>query len=239
MKRLSTRVGLAIGFIFVLTTPYGFARGCATVFPTFKVRPDFTVTVQVPAGAHRDGVRIAIHDVNQKPTPPDTLAAEAFTDETGRATFHGIKAGRYVMYVERNEIEGDAVQLEVVDSPALRALVLAWPVQRIFKSEKMAGTLVRAAIPGVPQFDKEQSLHGIKLTLTQVSSGREVGQTTTDEKGNFAFSEVAPGLYAMHIGWNGDQTGYILLDVDLSTKDTEPAIYSINPTDCGLGASKR
>jgi hypothetical protein len=232
-------IGLACGLALALTASYQAVWARSVVLPKFKVLPDSRVSVRVPAGAPLNRIRIAIHHLDRDPTPPNTMIAEAFTDETGHASFHGIKPGRYLMYAERGEIDGEAVKLEIEHSNALRKVVLGWPAQPIFKAEKISGTLVRAAIPGVPNFEKDVVLPRVQLTLTEVSSDRELGTTSTDDRGTFAFRDSPPGLYAMHIRWNGDNSGYILLEVNKTTKDAEPAVYSINPTLCGLGAEKR
>ena len=234
----AARIGLVFGAILAVTLPGEYVRACSIVLPRYKVRSNFDLIVKVPDGQTQDGIRVAIHNFDEQPRPSDTTIAVSFTDNDGRATFRGLKPGHYFVLVKCGEITGDDAELDVVESNGLTTLQLKWPDDKIFATERIEGTLLRAGIPGVPNMDKDKTFANVDLTPTEVSSGRKVGRASTDGQGNFAFTEVVPGLYAMHMKWHGIE-GYVLLKVDIKTKDAEPSIYSINPTDCGLGLAKR
>ncbi len=234
----AARIGLVFGAILAVTLPGEYVRACAIGLPRYKVLSNFDVVVKGPAGQPLDGIRVAIHNFDGKARPPDTTVAVSFTDNDGRATFRGLKPGHNLVFVARGEITGDATELDVVESNGLTTLQLKWPDSKIFTTERVAGALLRAGIPGVPNMDVDTTLANVDLTLTQASSGREVGRTSTDNQGKFAFTGVVPGLYAMHMKWHGIE-GYVLLEIDIKTRDAGPSIYSINPTDCGLGLGKR
>lgn len=236
--RCAATTGTILGIILSFVLSAEPARACAEGFPRYKVLSNFDVIVRVPAGQPLDGIRVAILDIDQKPRPPDTTVAEAFTDKDGRAIFRGLKPGRNFMLVKRGEIEGEIAELDVVETNGLTMVQLKWPRLRVFTAQRIAGTLLKAGIPGAPKMAEDRTLAKVDLTLTEASSGREMGSTSTDDQGKFAFPEMAPGLYAMHMKWNGI-AGYILLAVDAKAQDAEPSIYSINPTDCGLGLGKR
>jgi hypothetical protein len=234
----SVRRGLAVGITLASVLLCGPSHSCVEVAPRYKVLPDFDVVVQVPAGVPLGGIRVAVSDLDKDHVLPEVVIAEGLTDRAGRVTLHGIKAGHHWMETKRGEIEGEIAELDVVDSNGLPRVVLAWPFRHIFTVQKIEGTLLRAGIPGVPSWDQDKALAGVDLSLAEALTGLEIGKTTTDDEGKFAFTGVDPGLYAMHIKWRGSPD-YILLDVDTKTKDTAPSRYFINPTDCGLGASKQ
>jgi hypothetical protein len=234
----AARVGLVFAAILTLVLPFEFARACAMVFPRFMVFSNFDLIVKVPDGQPLDGIRVAIDDLELKPRPTDTTVAVSFTDNDGHASFRGVKPGHYFVFVERGKITGEDAELDVVESGGLTTFQLKWPDSRIYTTERIQGTLLRAGIPGVPNMAEDKTLANVDLTLTEAISAREVGRTSTDGQGKFAFREVVPGLYAMHMKWHGIE-GYVLLEVDIKTKDTGPSIYSISPTDCGLGLGKR
>ncbi len=237
MTRIA-KVGLAFGAILTLLLPFEFALACAMAFPRFKVLPNFDVIVKAPAGQPLDGIRVSIDQLDHKSEPPHPTVAEALTDKDGRAAFRGLKPVHGLLIVERGEITGDAVELDIVESNGLTALQLKWPDDKIFTAQRIAGTLLRAGIPGAPKnMDEDKTLANVELILNEASSGREVARTSTDDQGNFAFTGVAPGLYAMHMNWHGTP-GYVLLAVDTKAHDAGPSRYFISPTDCGLGASK-
>ena len=237
MRRAGT-IGTVVGIILASVLSSKTTRACVEVVPRYKVLTNFDVIAKVPAGEPLDGIRVAIHNFNVKPSPSDTTVAVMFTDNDGHATFRGLKPGHYYLFIERGEITGDAAELDVVESTGLTALQLKWPHQKIFATERIEGTLLRAGIPGVPNMDQDKTLANVELTLTEATSGREVARTSTDAQGEFVFRQVVPGLYAMHMKWHGIE-GYVLLEVDIETKDAEPSVYSISPTDCGLGLWKR
>jgi len=234
----AARIGFAIGAMLLVMLPSELTRACVMVFPRFKVLPNFDVTVRVPAGERLDGIRVSIDQLDHKSEPPEPTVAEALTDKDRRAAFRGLKPVHGLLLVERGEITGDAVELDIVESNGLSALQLKWPDNKIFTAQRIAGTLLRAGIPGAPRnMDEDKTLANVELILNEASSGREVARTSTDDQGNFAFADVAPGFYAMHMKWHGTPD-YVLLAVDTKAHDAGPSRYFISPTDCGLGASK-
>jgi hypothetical protein len=233
----SMRMGLAVGITLVSALLCEPTHPCVMVAPRYKVLPNFDVVVQVPAGVLLEGIRVAISDLDKDHVLPEVVIAEAFTDRAGRVTLHGLKVGHHWMQAQRGEIVGEIAELDVVDSNGLTKVVLAWPNDPIYKVQRIAGTLLRAGIPGAPNMDQDKALAGVDLSLAEALSGLEIGKTSTDDEGKFAFPGVVPGLYAMHMKWHGI-AGHILLEVNTKTKDAEPSRYFINPTDCGLGASK-
>jgi hypothetical protein len=231
-------MGLAVGITLASALLCEPIRPCVEVAPHYKVLPDFDVVVQVPARIPLGGIHIVVSKVDKDPHVPSVTIAEALTDKAGRVALHGVKVGHYWMEAKRGEIEGEIAELDVAETNGLTMLQLKWPELRIFTAQRIAGTLLRAGIPGAPNLDQDKLLAGVDLSLTEALSGLEIGKTSTDDQGKFAFPEMAPGLYAMHMKWHGIG-GYILLAVDAKTQDAEPTIYSINPTDCGLGLVKR
>jgi hypothetical protein len=234
----SARKSLAVGITVASALFCEPIRPCVEVAPHYKVRPDFDVVVQVPARIPLEGIHVVVSKVDKDQIPPDVVIADVLTDKDGLVAFHGIKAGHFWIETKRGEIEGEIAELDVVDSNGLPKVVLAWPYRHIFTAQKIEGTLLRAGIPGVPNLDHDKTLAGVELSLTGALTGLEISKATTDAEGKFAFPAVDTGLYAMYIKWWGSPD-YILLDVNTKTKDTEPSRYFINPTDCGLGASKQ
>lgn len=233
----AARIGLALGVMLTVVLPIEFVWACVMAVPRYKVLSNFDVTVKVPDGQPLDGIRVTLRNFDEKPEPSDTTVAVSFTDNDGRATFRGLKPGHNFIFVDRGEITGDDAELDVVESNGLTALQLKWPDANIYSTHRIAGTLLRAGIRGVPKMDEDKTLAKVHLTLTEASSGREVGRTSTDDQGKFAFDDVVPGLYAMHMTWNATG-GYLLLEVNSKMQDAEMSKYFINPTDCGLGLSK-
>jgi hypothetical protein len=90
----TTRMGWALGIIFVSTLLSEPTHPGVMVPPRYKILPNFDVVVQAPAGVVLEGNRVALSHLKKDHVPLEAMIAEAFTDRVGQVTFHGSAACR-------------------------------------------------------------------------------------------------------------------------------------------------
>ena len=156
------------------------------------------------------------------------VVSRQLTGDDGRAPFRGIKPGKYFVGVKHPAME-ISIGAEVVwarfkgnVNPTLR---LDWPTYAV-TAQRVVGWIQAPRNTGSrvmdlanPQF---QLLGGATLRLSEAVSDRTIATTKTDDNGNFAFEEVPPGLYMLHVDKMADAqfakwVGHIPVEVSLES----------------------
>lgn len=223
----------------------GKCEACTRFFPTFAVRPDFTVEINLrersEKGSPMSGVRVSL-------SPQNGNDVSSISDSNGKAYFGSLKPGHYFLVVEMAGVESEAANLEVSPDKltAKDRLEFGWPLQEVFKVQTVSGRF------GTTKFDKKvgdivpkDPLVGATVTLTDVLRGREISSTVTDEHGNFNFDGVPDALYKLHIAeapkaettqW--DIKGDVLVDLSRSATNSVLPRLNFGMTSCGLTYTK-
>jgi hypothetical protein len=167
------------------------------------------------------------------------LVAEQSTNKEGKAFFHGLMVSDYWISAEHAGVTGTIAKLWPVPDASGETpntlITLTWPEGPILRTHSLTGHLLVGR--------QQSALAGAAVWLTDTRSGEEVGRTSTDERGGFAFRSAVPGLYALHLKENRDCSRYlcklegkILVEVDARAHDAEFPRYGLVMSSCGLGA---
>ncbi len=144
-------------------------------------------------------------------------------------------SGLYLLSADHDAGIADGANVEVkLDGPTDVTVALKWP--------SIAPVLVRSlkgAIHG-PDYLPGQAQPRLSLDLLEGATGRTLRSSQTDERGEFNFENVAPGLYFLSLrpsglrGWSGEQiTGLIVVAVDRGSS-AERLALDLGWTSCGL-----
>jgi len=166
------------------------------------------------------------------------LVAEELTNKEGKAFFHGLMVSDYWISAEHADVRGTVAKLwPVSDGSGSTVITLTWPEGPISKVENLAGNLLVGR--------QRSALAGAHVWLTDTVSGKELERISTDEKGRFAFQNLVPGLYVLHIEEHRECSRYmckiegeILVEVDANAKDAQFPGYGLIMSSCGLSAYK-
>ena len=210
------------------------ALACSRFFQTFKVRGDFAVRVKGRDGAFLEGITVRI----ALAAPTLDKVAEELTDKDGKAFFHEMMVSDYWISAERAGVTGTVAKLWPVKNEAGQTeIALGWPAGPIATVQNIAGSLLIGS--------QRVALVGANVWLTDTLSGKELGRTTTDDRGLFAFQGGRPGLYALHIeeprGCTGHSCrikGSILVEVDAKASNAGFPRFGLIMSSCGLSAIK-
>jgi len=210
------------------------AIACTRIPPTFKVRGDFAVHVRGRDGTPLEGITVKIAFA----IPTLDKVAEQLTDKDGKAFFHKMMVSDYWISAERAGVVGTIAKLwPVDDSSGGTEVTLTWPAGPIATLQSIAGPLLAG--------NMRAPLVGADVQLTDTVSGKELGRTTTDAKGMFAFQVQPSGLYVLHIAdrqkcdrYLCNIKGNILVEVDPKAGDAGFPRYGLIKSSCGLSAFK-
>jgi hypothetical protein len=216
-------------FLWVPRSP-----ACSRGFTTFKVLQDFGVFVRGRDGRALEGISVKI----VLAIPTRDLVAEKLTNTEGKVFFRGLMVSDYWISAEHTDVRGTTAKLwPVRDGSGSTEITLTWPEGPISKVGNLAGNLLagwqRSALPEA------------HVWLTDTVSGKELGRVSTDKKGRFAFHNLVPGLYVLHIEEHRECSrsmckieGEILVELDTSANDAEFPRYGLTMSSCGLEALK-
>jgi hypothetical protein len=236
---------LAFGLLSAIRPNRGDA--CAMSFPQYTVGSSFSVETWYNNRPMK-GIEVELSRETDK-EPYLELAVSLSSDEKGQSFFHSLTPGRYFMVVKHAGIEGEAVELKVVqdepyDPSAQASLRLKWPSRSILRLRQIAGTLIRAPITTVSSLGvrstSEVALAGAKLSLTDALAARMLKTSVTDKQGRFAFADLGAGLYVVHILEDGAQTnagidGDLFVEVAADATTQELPELKLLMSDCGMG----
>jgi hypothetical protein len=234
---------VAVGLLGAIAPLCSFA--CARSFAQHKVGSTFVVETSYDGHA-MPGIEIEIsREMDKEPYHVHLMSVTS--NETGQGVVRGITPGRYFVGVEHAGVGGDAVELTVVgdgevDGSVENSLQLNWPNMKVFKVRRIAGTLFRTPFDPTKQ-SVEPPLAGSKLTLRSARTGTQEGESAVRNDGSFAFPDLTPGLYIVHIKQEhlteqSDQEeidGDIFVQVLRDAKDDELPLLRLYMSDCGIG----
>lgn len=232
--RRSPRTILTIAVVAMFFLSVQKVSACSRGVLTFKVPRDFGVLVKGRDGRVLEGISVKIVFA----IPTHDLVAEESTNKEGKAFFRGLMLSDYWISAEHADVSGTVAKLwPVSDGSGSTVITLTWPEGPISKVETLAGNLLVGW--------QRSALAGAHVWLTDTVSGKELGGTSTDEKGRFAFQHLVPGLYVLHIEEHRECSRYmckikgkILVEVDANAKDAQFPGYGLFMSSCGLSAYK-
>jgi hypothetical protein len=228
----SPRTILTIAVVATLFLSVQKVSACSRGVLTFKVPRDFGVLVKGRDGRALEGISVKIVFA----IPTRDLVAEELTNKEGKAFFHGLMVSDYWISAEHADVSGTVAKLwPVSDGSGSTEITLAWPEGPISKVENLAGNLLVGG--------QRAALADARVWLTDTVSGKEIGRISTDEKGRFAFQNLVPGLYVLHIEEPRECSRYlckirgkILVEVDAKAKGAQFPGYGLFMSSCGLSA---
>lgn len=187
------------------------ARACTIVYGEYKVGPDFRVKVE-KRGQPAQGAVVKIQ------------GASATTDKNGFAFFHQVPPGSNFISVDVLTGIPDGAYLKVSsDGPAAITIPLQLPDIEPISVLSLKGS-IRAS-----DFYYSNSQRPYSLELIDGHSKRKLATSQTNSRGEFAFRETKPGLYAIAV----DRSGQIVVEVTPGARVQELDI-DIGMTSCGL-----
>src|SRR5580658_940953 len=227
-RKASLTIAMMV-FLWVEKSP-----ACSRIVTTFKVPRDFGVFVKGRDGRPLEGISVKIVFA----IPTHDLVAEESTNKEGKAFFRGLMVSDYWISAEHADVRGTVAKLwPVSDGSGSTEITLTWPEGPISKVENLAGNLLVGW--------QRSALAGAYVWLTDSVSGKELGRISTDEKGRFAFQNLVPGLYVLHIEEHRECSRYmckiegkILSELNASANDAEFPRYGLIMSSCGLEALK-
>ncbi len=232
--KVSPRTLLTIAVVATFLLSVQKVAACSRGVLTFKVRRDFGVFVKGRDGRPLEGILVKIVFA----IPTQDLVAEESTNKEGMAFFHSLMVSDYWISAEHAGVSGTVAKLwPVNDDSGVTEITLTWPAGPISKAQSIAGHLFAG--------NQQSVLAGADVWVTDTLSGKEIGKTSTDEQGKFAFQKLVPGLYVLHIEEHRDCSRYmckikgkILVEVDPLANDVEFPRYGLIMSSCGLSAYK-
>jgi hypothetical protein len=190
---VATLVGLLGVVLFGFSIP---ANACKWLPPDpHKVADHFDVSVEGFAGPV-PGIEIAVKWLN-KSTNEYEPATPSVTDSAGVAHFQNLQPGKYSVSTNL-PVDNDFVDVIVTKNtrqPREGKIALHWPNRRVFRARHLQGTLASFDDGDDPSV----ALEGIRVTLLEGYSGREIGTQFTAPDGGFAFAGLSPGLYFLRL----------------------------------------
>jgi len=209
-----------------------------------KVADHFEVSVEGFAGPV-PGIQVVVQRLNKKNNEYEPIS-HSVTDGAGIAHFQDLERGKYALSTQMAR-DNDSVDIIVTKNghpPIEGKLTLHWPAREVVHARRLQGSLVSFADGSDPSLP----LEGLRLTLLEGYSGREIGAQATASDGGFAFQGLTPGLYFLHVEeiadsgiirpWGRqDLTGDIPIALDPTNAAAPDAIKLRISTcfDCGYG----
>ena len=160
-----------------------------------KVADHFEVSVEGFAGPV-PGLQVVVQRLNKKTNEFEPIS-RSVTDGAGIAHFQDLARGKYALSTQMAR-DNDSVNVVVTKNahtPLDGKLALRWPAREVIHARHLRGSLVSFADGSDPSLP----LEGIRLTLLEGYSGREIGAQATASDGGFAFEGLTPGLYFLHV----------------------------------------
>jgi hypothetical protein len=165
-----------------------------------KVADHFDVSVEGFAGPV-PGIEIIVQRLNKSANDSEPIAS-AMTDAGGIAHFQNLKQGKYFLSTHL-ALDNDFVDIVVTKNTRQSRedkIALHWPTRRVLHARSLRGSLASFPDSGEPS----SPLEGVKLTLLEGYSGREIGVQHTASDGGFAFEGLSPGLYFLRVEETAD-----------------------------------
>ena len=219
------------------------ASACRRGEPHYKVFSDFVTQVKSQDGRPLEAIEVRIirfvtkSEGSVKKVVPENVAS-VMTDKDGIAAFHSLEPGEYFIASQHAKVAGGTARLRV-DAAGDAKLTLQWPAVPvpIIRLQHLAGNLAVGK--------EHTALANAEIALVEAYSAQDIGKTMTDSQGRFAFEDLKPGLYVMHIEEQSDShhqmwkiEGRMVLELSPNAANTELPRYGLIFTDCGLGAYK-
>ncbi len=200
MTRSLRIVAVAVWLVVLLVGDPPLASAQLWLPTTVKVADHFEVPVQGFAGP-APGVEVVVQRFNKKANEYEPIS-RSVTDGAGIAHFQDVPRGKFALSTQMAR-DNDSVNIVVtknVRPPLDGTLALRWPAREVVHARHLQGSLVSFADGSDPSLP----LEGIRLTLLEGYSGREIGAQATAYEGGFAFEGLTPGLYFLHVEELGD-----------------------------------
>ena len=240
--------GLAVAAIVLLgaMSPHR-AIACAMAFAHHKVGSSFVIAISYN-GRPLPGIEVEIsRETDKEPYLVHVMSTRS--DERGQSLIRGLDQGSYFLVVKHAGIEGEAVELKVVNDEQTDAFVegkleLSWPNRKVFKIREVAGMLFRTPFDFTKR-STEPPLSGSKVTLTDAFTATQRSVSIVQNDGSFGFANLDAGLYILHIkqGQGTRQSGdleeeidgYVFVEVVPDAADHNLPLLRLYMSDCGMG----
>src|SRR6266478_3497343 len=230
----SNLAAVATGLVGILFVGSGSpVRACKMLPPERHWVPGHLEVSVETAGKPSPGIVIVVERLNETSNDYE-LVAQSVTEKDGLARFEHLQTGRYSVRTSQpagNDGLPDVVVTNNTRKPREERLTLRWPALRVVHAKNLRGTLASLGEPEEPSV----SLSGIKVSLLEAYSGKDVGSQITEADGGFAFSGLPPGLYFARLTegsgtdvlrpWGRhDVGGYIAVELNPIDKDASDII---------------
>jgi hypothetical protein len=169
----------------------------------------------------------------------------AITDTRGTAEFSEVPSGKYTVHIDGARFWESEAQLTVdavTGTPT--EIHLLWP-QRAYIVRQVRGWLMDA-FTGIwsstePNY-KPRPFVGAQVQLIDLTSGRVVARTQTDDKGYYEFVSVGPGFYLVRFNENSYSPNYspnfnMAVEVDTAAGREHLPSLTAQKHDCSSGLS--
>ena len=167
------------------------AYSCSLFYPTVQVGRNFRVRV-MDRGQPVQGLPVAL---DPQFAYEHYEGGHTVTDAQGSAHFAEVPAGSFFIHAERDGGIADGAIVEVeTDGPVNAIVPLKWPSSPL--SLRSVSGHLRAG-----GYDPKHTK--LSLTLLEGLSGQVMEATRTDENGEFAFADVASGIYFLQLNPSG------------------------------------
>jgi hypothetical protein len=238
--RLKSRVARVVVLLLVLTAATVPAYACEYAFREYTVSLPLAVNISY-AGLPLSGI-----DVQVSPDmDPLRIVATIRSDKDGHALIKALGVGKYLIVTKHAGIEGDAAILNVKAkrNETNIPVDLKWPSQSPFKVRKLAGTLMRTKlfkVAGQNGISRVQEpLSSTNIRLTEALSEVVLGEWPSDGQGSFAFNDVRPGLYILHVSDQLTESrlridGDVFVEIVPDAKEEKMPDLGLYMSDCGL-----
>jgi hypothetical protein len=223
------------------------SSGCVRGFAEHKVGSSFLVRVSYEGQPLR-GIETEISRETPK-EPYFTVVASTKTNENGESEIKSLDPGNYFLVVKHAGIDGEAVDLKVVDKQQPDTLVedrlnLSWPYRNVLKVRQVAGTLVQTPFDSTVR-SIEPPLANAKITLIDAIPATQHSVSVVQKNGRFAFKNLNPGLYILHIKQDKDSKqasdfeekieGDIFVEIVPNAAERKIPLLRLYMSDCGMG----
>lgn len=222
---MARRLSVLMGLVLLMSPIYAIGGPWITPEP-HRVADHFDASVEGLSGPV-PGIEIIVERRNGTTNDYEQVVS-ARTDTAGVAHFQELGPGKYLLSTHL-ALDNDFVDIVVAKDtrqPREDKIVLHWPTSRVLHAKHLRGSFASFPDDDGPSI----ALEGIKLTLLEGYSGREIAGKATSSDGGFAFEGMSPGLYFLRL--EESKTSGILRP--WGRQDFKGDIpIELNPTDAG------